>query len=496
MIFILALAFSTLTLTAETSVVTALKSFSLKDQELYLNNSFARGIPNAPQDRVSALTYDWSTHIRMFQEFSTRQFVSFTLLDSLLLTPMQQRIVGGSDAQAAPRLDMPVTYAKTVFSASGLQALGADISGTIKASFGGLFYVGAFYGLYNAYIQAKWQNDQLIIGEYAHPFSTNGTDANLVTLGFGAPFSTELCFVPQVNYEHRLSQHLATTLTLYGPSLSNNAGPYGFTSDYQTWSGVPSCNVKFNVKTGPAYWGVAVDFKRIKPRLITSNDVIDLSNFQVSSEVFAPPVLAPNYIKAQGEHISSVILSAFTMLRDNNIDAKAQIFWGGNGVELINMGGYGVTSMQQVPSTPGTENPSYLWKYTNIPYVSMFCDIEASEPLGSRFIPGIFAGFTKPLSTSQDLVRDPETDKFVVYTLDDRLNAIGEVFNAGVPQKNIMQLLRIAPRVWIILGHLATIGVELTYMRAVHADFDKNYRPINPESVSLLRCTIGTYCEF
>ena len=82
-----------------------IKALTYPELELYLNNGYARGIIDAPVDRLIPLKYDLHAKFKILSEFTTHQYSGLNLVDPILVVPNQNRPALGGNAMAAPMLD-------------------------------------------------------------------------------------------------------------------------------------------------------------------------------------------------------------------------------------------------------------------------------------------------------------------------------------------------------------------------------------------------------
>lgn len=484
------------TFLAPTPLAALLAQTNFAQRELLLNNSFNRAIPDSPRDRMRPLHYKFSGGGYIISDFSSRQYTGFTLIDSLFLVPSPKRQLLGGDAQSQPILDSLNTYLFVDFQSYGLRWKNAEISSRIDAYFGGLVYTGTLFTLWRAECMLKWPCTRVIFGQTTHPFAPERLIPHLVTRLFGSPISPQLSLVPSIKIEHDISERLEIIGTVYSPYIFGDDGPIGFIPNYQRWSGFPCMCLQFNVTSNNLWYGMGLNYRRILPRIITSTRLINLSDSAAPVLVFAPPVLAPNYELTHHEGIDFLIFSAYGEYNNDSIKAIGQLLYGGNGMELYNFGGYGVRSFEPVDNAPGVINQTYFWRYATIPYVSVFTDIELAHPY-CNFNPGIFVGYSQPLTTRNPLALDPVTNTYRVFTLDTAFNAINEIKDAGAVPSHIFSLLRIAPRLWYVASKHVQLGAEFNALRAVYSTtFDEFYRPTNPVDSTFYRITACVQMEF
>lgn len=474
-----------------------LATMTKKEQELFLNNGLARGILEAPRDRQTRLKYEWACYFKILSEFTTRQYTGFTIIDPLFLVPTQPRPTRGGDAQAAPILDSVYLASAMDFRTSGLCIGGFEVSSFIRGKFGNLIYVGSLFSLWDASVTLEKNDLRITLGQKEHPLSILLVEPDLVALNWGAPITPNLSVTPQVRVRKKINERIDLLASLYSSYFINDAGPYGFLPDYTRWSAAPAVAGVVNYAYGPSRCGMGLSYKLIRPRLVTNNNFI--SDFSSTSAVtfLNPPVHNPDYVGTRRELIGNSIFTAYNDWVSDCYENKTQLLVGGNGMELFNFGGYGVTDYNQRKVVTDTDAQVYNFErsYTVIPYLSVFNDFTLRLN-NNKIQPGIFVGYTQPLQTHTPLARNPDTGRYSVYTIDLVFQRIQEITNPKPLYEKIFRFLRVAPRVWVPLSPFLKIGAECNIVTAWYGLPNEYYKPLSTKPTTMIRATLCTLIGF
>lgn len=475
----------------------AQSKLSRKEQELFLNNGLARGILHAPRDRISSLKYEWACYLKILSEHTTRQYTGFTIIDPLFMVPNQPRLLLGGDAEAAPIIDAAYLASAMDFRTSGLQIGDFEVSSFIRGKFGNLVYIGSLFSLWDASITLSKKNMRISIGQKEHPLDIQLVEPDLVALNWGSPITPSISIAPQIKIHYYWQDGLHASMALYSSYFINDIGPYGLLQDYKRWAASPALAGILHYSLEHGECGVGLSYKVIRPRLVTNNSfVADISS--TSAVTFlTPPVHNPDYVGTRHELIGNLISTAYLYYKKNRFENKTQLIIGGNGMELLNFGGYGVSQFRQIP-TAGTNTPhiiNFESSYAVIPYVSIFNDISwRSQNL--RLQPALFVGYTQPLPTKKPLMRNPTTGKYEIYTIDRIFEHLQKITNPKIEYDNIFGYLRISPRVWLPVSTFMKCGIECNIITTWYGQPDRYYRPLSAKPTTMIRSTLCTVIKF
>lgn len=475
----------------------AQQQLSRKEQELFLNNGLARGILDAPRDRLLPLTYEWACYLKILSEYTTRQYTGFTIIDPLFMVPTQPRMLLGGDAQAAPIIDAAYLASAMDFRTSGLRIGDFEVSSFIRGKFGNLVYIGSLFSLWDASITLTKKNMRITFGQKEHPLAVPLVEPDLVALNWGSPITPSTSIAPQIKIHYYWQNGLHASMALYSSYFINDIGPYGILQDYKRWAASPAVAWVLHYTLPYGECGFGLSYKVIRPRLVTNNSFVDDISSTSAVTFLTPPVHNPDYVGTRHEVIGNLISTAYLQYKKNNLENKTQLIVGGNGMELLNLGGYGVSQFRQVASA-GTNTPhiiNFESSYTLIPYVSFFNDLSwRSKRL--RLQPGIFVGYTQPLPTQKPLMRNPTTGKYEIYTIDLIFQYIQKLTNPKPAYEQIFGYLRIAPRIWLPVSAFMKCGIECNIISTWYGQPDHHYRAISSKPTTMIRSTLCTVIKF
>lgn len=186
-------------------------------------------------------------------------------------------------------------------------------------------------------------------------------------------------------------------------------GPAGFSSTYLRNALLPNLHGQFQYVSGGHLLGAGVDYKRIRPRLVTAR------NFQTD------------------ETIAALSYIGYARLQVQPVTLKFEGVYGGNLADHLMLGGYAVASME---AATGHET------YTTLNCLSVWGELTAGKTVEY----GLFGGYSKNLGAAEEIS--------------------GTSYGRGL---NIATLYRLSPRVQINSGK-NQISAEVEY---THADYGK-----------------------
>lgn len=299
--------------------------------------------------------------------------------------------------------------------------IGSDLKtfGRIEADFiGTTEYTISSFRLRHAYgIILQPYDYEILFGQYYDPlFIPECCPHNLA-------FDKGVAFEPQARNPQlrvtkifgNLSQNLEVTLAALAQGYFCSPGPIGFFPVYQRNSLTPMFTLRLINNFNPNFWGAAIAFKRIVPRLVTDK----------------------NYKTDAG--LNSIIAEAFLKLIYNNLFFNSKVVYSQNGPDQLLLGGYGVETLE-----PTTD----LRTYKSISSVSAWLDTYIVHNCLSI---GLFIGGTKKLKNKDKFYIDPTTNEPILYDLQPEITKADSIF-------------KIAPRMFWVLDPLR-IGIEINYSR-------------------------------
>lgn len=393
--------------------------------------------------------------IRSDSIFSSRPYQTANVSELFALWPVQNisTITGGAG------------YAQQTFSVSNIFAL-LGFYTTIKLSehtalrafingeFSGIFTENGVYRIHFSYIEAHHKNTEILVGQYANPMTIYENLPHVVSLTYGAPF-LPYAVNPQIlittKRKHFLLQGcLYSQYTFFdnGPRSGISNANTGFSQQYQMNGIAPIINGKIGYEADDVECGLSINIKRIVP------------------ELFKPNLLDLNFDYQVKESITSLIGMMYLFYRGESICAKAQVYHGSNGTDLIMLGGYGRLAIPETSTRTG---------FTQLPFTSAWCEIEKRTPTYG-IQPGIFIGIcqqkksARPLNMQRKQVAIENNNP--VYFYYPEVFDLQHVEITKLLQKSIKRMLNISPRAWIYIANGAQIGLEILYTQALYGYLD------------------------
>ncbi|MEI8205068.1 MAG: DcaP family trimeric outer membrane transporter [Bacteroidota bacterium] len=321
-----------------------------------------------------------------------------------------------------------------------VKVTGPDVLGAKSLAFVESDFTGASNSennslrLRHAYIKLSWNKTQLLMGQYWHPLDVPEALPFVVSLNTGAPFHS-FSRQPQIRLDH---QFWKFNLVLVAASQRDytNSGPIGLSYTYLRNSVVPNLHAQLQFKLKENLFGIACDYKRLTPRLVTD------SNYQAH------------------EFFDSYSYLAFAKLSFPFMTFKLQGVYGQNLYDHSMMGGYGVSAVDAHTNRKTYESLNYLSTWVNI------------MTTGKRWQFGVFAGYLKNLGTSKDIIGS-------MYARD----------------ADIYYVYRVAPLAMFISGKF-NLAAECEYTVAAYGIPDSRYHFKQSNEYANIRFTLSATYNF
>ncbi len=354
----------------------------------------------------------------------------------LLLYPLNKKTdKNGKDINASPSFNQLAMISRLTANVWGPDAFGAKTSGVIEGDFSGQTNNdNNGFRLRHAFIKLNWQKNDLLIGQYWHPFDVPEMLPGVLSLNTGAPFHAFSRHI-QFRYSHTFS-HLKIIAVAASQRDYASDGPIGIKSDYMRDAAIPNFHLQLHYNLKTHLLGIGGDFKMLQPKLVTD------SNFKTDANV------------------TSFAVICFAKLNFKKLDIKLQGSWGENLSEHTMLGGY---FERAIDAATGEV------RYGNLQSMNAWLDITTKGPSWKL---GMFAGYTKNLGYSNELATN------------------GKFYGRG---NNIDYIYRIAPRITYSTGQLV-FGSELEYTVAAYGIPDMKGKVKNATEYANLRALlIATY---
>jgi len=344
-------------------------------------------------------------------------------------------------------LDMLAIQTRLYTLLSGPRIGKAKTTGFVEGDFWGHTEetINAFR-LRQAFFRLDWSKTSLWMGQTWNPIFIEFCFPETVSFNIGSPFES-ISRNPQIRVEQKISEEWKFIACAATELDFRSTGTFGFSTIYLRNSKVPLCHGQLQWTNGDHMFGVGVDVRSLKPRLVSDK------NFKVD------------------ERITSVSAIAYGKGMWDAFKIKIKFIFGSNAVGYEMIGGYGITSVD-----PTTDKRTY----TNIRNVSIWTDMSGRKSLQ----PGLFVGFTKNIGAAHCLV---PLDAIPGIKNFDEL-----IFGRG---KNIDWAFRISPRlVWIYKSIQLAAELEVTHAAFGTVTQKGTVHARDPETN--VRCLAAAYYVF
>ncbi len=284
-----------------------------------------------------------------------------------------------------------------------------------------------------------WQKGSLLMGQYWHPLALPQCWPGVVNFNGGAPFEI-FSRDPQIRLTQRFDgiEIMASVASQF--DFTSN-GPFGPTRLYIERAVIPNIDAQIHLIGDSYFGGVAFDYKRLKPRLVSNK------HYNVH------------------EHIDSFLAQAFLKLNvTESLSLRMKGIWGQNANDLGLISGFGVKTVNPITDARTYANTAAASGWFDVTY---FFDKEQKYQLG------LFVAYAKNLGSQQKLFIDPKTKLPIIYAL------------SGVSQ-NIDDLFRISPR-YIIQHNPFLISFELEFTQTAWGHPNERGKVIHAKNANNVR---------
>lgn len=394
-------------------------------------------------------------YVKAESYFDTRQIVSARNRQFLLWPAQRLPDINGNDINAHSEFAMVALETRGTVQVNGPKVWGAKTAALIEGDFlGKTDETMNSLRLRHAFIRWQWDRTQFFAGQYWHPMVVQEASPDTISINSGCP-TDPFARSPQLRVEHRVTDNITVIGTLAAQLDNVSAGPGKdnsviFNSRFFINATCPNINLRAQATVGKHIFGVATDFKRLVPRLVTDS----------------------NYIT--NESINSFAAMAFATFKTDHFTCRNKLTWAQNGTDFFMISGYGVSALDQTTDRRCYTNTS-AWAFWN----------DSAYTLKKVQL-GLFTGYTKNLGSSKPLYKktiasdaDPNS-AFIIYNLID---------------PNIDYVFRVSPRVrWLISP--VNLGAELEYTRAAFGTITDCGKITNACPVGNLRLLFAFYYYF
>lgn len=364
--------------------------------------------------------------------YDTRQVVA-SREELFLFYPKGIQMVDGKDVNDEDYVNFsPVTSRLTGF-ITGPDAFGAKTSGIIEADFSGVTNADINgFRLRHAYGLLRWVKSELLFGQYWHPMFVTDVFPNVISLNTGAPFQP---FIrnPQLSYR-RFFNDFSLQLAFLAQRDNANDGPLGYNGVYMRNALVPNIHVQLQYKHTDHVFGVAADWKVLRPRLATDS------------------IITTDKISGYSGMIYWKYLQESFVWRFKTI-------YGQNLTEHLLLGGYAVHTFDPAAGRETYTPTNHLFIWGNLQF-------------GKTFVFGLFGGYAHNFGTSAENT--------------------GKYYSRGA---DIAYVYRVAPSVsWV--SEKVQVSFEPEYTAAAYGTPDNKGIVMNGQEVANLRLLLTFFYFF
>ncbi len=302
------------------------------------------------------------------------------------------------------------------------------------------------FRLRHAYGRISWDNGSFLFGQYWHPLFVPECFPATVNFSIGAPFELQ-ARDPQLRLTQRWNCFELIVAALSQRDFQS-PGPNGQSTEYIRNAVTPNLHLQLRGYFGKQLVGLAADYKRLVPRIVSDENVI------------------------VNESINSFIVEAFTALIYAPWSLRMKVFWAQNGTDHLLMSGYGVRTVNPLTDARTYSNTAAVGAWLDSSY--LFC-CDAMEL-------GCLVGGTKNLGSRHKLFIDQETKRPIIFALND-------------DAQDIDYVVRIAPR-YVYKRDPIRFGAEFEWTRASFGKPNRCGRVKNGVPVDNFRVLLALYYMF
>lgn len=297
--------------------------------------------------------------------------------DNFYLVPLYVGVdANGKDINKNQSSNLTALTTRLGFKISGLEVFKARTSAVIETDFAGITKEHAnLLRIRLAYIDMRWEKLRLRVGQDWHPYWADGLFPTVASFNTGAPFMA-INRSPQVRLDSYWGNFSVGIAALYENQFTSKTfdnATYLSDNHAQRNGGLPEFSIFISQKIKKWDLGIAAETKRIQPRNTTSG--------------------TDGKVYRSDDYLMSYSSSLLLRYKSEKLMFTARSFYGQNMTHLTMLGGYAVSSHDELTGAETYTNYNSVTALMNIVY-------------GEKWQVGAFGGYGKNLGTSDAIYND------------------------------------------------------------------------------------------
>lgn len=345
----------------------------------------------------------------------------------------------GNDLNAHSSFNFTAISTRANLKFFGPDAFGAKTTAFIEGDFTGISNATInTLRLRHAWIRFQWKRTAIIAGQDWHPMFVTQVYPGVLALNTGAPFQP-FNRSPQIRFESKFGK-MKLILAAISQRDNTNIGPIGRDFSYMSNSMIPNLHGQVQFSTSKHFFGAAIDWKSIMPRIITDSNIYTSQRLNTKSAM------------------------VFHKFSRKKFEIKSKLIYGENLSENLMLGGYAVATEDSVTNEQTYTSSRHLFAWTNL--------IFKFKKKNYLFMPAIFAGYAQNLASAE--------------------NNLGIWYATG---SDIDNLIRVAPGLSVRNGPIM-LTFEYEFTRAYYGSLDNRGRVINANPIDNHRVMLAAFYFF
>jgi len=393
------------------------------------------------QDEEKKIKLNLSGFVKNDFFWDSRQTINAREGHFLLFPSPVNEDLDGNDINAVPNMNFLAIQSRVSLGITGPDVLNAKVSAKIEGDFFGQANDNInLLRLRHAYVQMKWENTELLFGQYWIPTFVTGCFPGTVSFNTGVPFQP-FGRNPQIRFTQKLGPVKFLAVAHMQRDYTSR-GPAGVNGTYLRNSSMPELSAQFHLGDGKKFLaGLGGGFKQIVPQTTTSLGYVT------------------------NETLASLSGIAFLKVKTSPVTFKLEGIYGQNLPDVLSIGGFAIT--EEIDAARG------IVGYSPFTIMSGWADIHTN---GEKFQFGIFGGYSQNLGTGEEI-----------------LDPAGGIYGLA---NNIQSIYRVSPRIIYNLKPVR-FAFETEYTVAQFgSSYDSNGVPTDLTEANNLRLLFAVYYFF